>query len=281
MIKTFFSLTKFHLSFTVSLSCCFGYILASNQLDINLLYPFLAVLFLSLGVCSLNQIQEYKEDALMDRTKTRPIPSGELSIQNAWIIAIGLIILSCFFIYIPHGIWGIALFILVIITYNLFYTRAKKYSIYAGVYGAILGVIPPYIGWLSTEVSTLTIQFFALALFFFTWQIPHFWLLNLKYHEEYEQAGFPTITQSFGKKRLERITFIWLLLTLLCGTFIVVVFQIQSLLILSLIACLTFYMLFSIFNLLKKKNYLYNFIHINVYMLLLMIILCTHALLYN
>lgn len=278
MLKNIYILTKFPLSFTVSLSCVFGYVLAAHNFDLGLIYPFLAVLFLALGVSALNQIQEYKKDALMARTQNRPIPSGKVSVIEAVVVTVSLIILSFVCIYFVLGIKGILLFSLVIVIYNLLYTKAKRYTIYAGVYGAVLGVIPPYIGWISTGQSALSPEFIALALFYFTWQIPHFWLLNLKYYKDYENAGFPTITKAFGIESLERITFIWLLLTLICGTFLIVIFKVESLIILGLVLSFSMYILYTIFNLLKNKNYIYNFIHINIYMLVLMILLSVNSL---
>lgn len=278
MLKNIYILTKFPLSFTVSLSCVFGYVLAAHNFDLGLIYPFLAVLFLALGVSALNQIQEYKKDALMARTQNRPIPSEKVSVIEAVVVTVSLIILSFVCIYFVLGIKGILLFSLVIVIYNLLYTKAKRYTIYAGVYGAVLGVIPPYIGWISTGQSALSPEFIALALFYFTWQIPHFWLLNLKYYKDYENAGFPTITKAFGIESLERITFIWLLLTLICGTFLIVIFKVESLIILGLVLSFSMYILYTIFNLLKNKNYIYNFIHINIYMLVLMILLSVNSL---
>ncbi|NQY52729.1 MAG: UbiA family prenyltransferase [Campylobacteraceae bacterium] len=278
MLKNIYILTKFPLSFTVSLSCVFGYILAAQNFDLGLIYPFLAVLLLALGVSALNQIQEYKKDALMARTQNRPIPSGKVSVIEAVVVTVSLILLSFVCIYFVLGIKGILLFSLVIVIYNLLYTKAKRYTIYAGVYGAVLGVIPPYIGWISTGQSALSTEFIALGLFYFTWQIPHFWLLNLKYYKDYENAGFPTITKAFGIESLERITFIWLLLTLICGTFLIVIFKVESLIILSLVLSFSMYILYTIFNLLKNRNYIYNFIHINIYMLVLMILLSINSL---
>ncbi|OUR73575.1 hypothetical protein A9Q76_02400 [Arcobacter sp. 31_11_sub10_T18] len=278
MIKNIYSLTKFHLSFTVSLSCVFGYILAKNSFDMGLLYPFIAVLFLALGVSALNQIQEYKQDALMPRTKNRPLPSGNMSYAAALTVSLSIITISMIFAYLTHGFFGVILFFVVIIIYNLLYTPAKRKSIYAAVYGAVLGVIPPYYGWISAGESALDLGFIALGVFFFVWQIPHFWLLNLKFYKQYEEAGFPTITKAFGERSLERMTFVWLLLTLICGTFLIFVYQVESYIILGLILVLTLYTLFTISKLLKNRNYIYNFININVYMLLLMIILCVNAL---
>ena len=278
MLKNIYVLTKFPLSFTVSLSCVFGYILAANNLDMGLLYPFLAVLFLALGVSVLNQLQEYKQDILMPRTQKRPLASGAISRSFVITLASISILLSFVFIYLSLDLFGILIFTLVIIIYNLLYTNAKKYTIYAGVYGAVLGVIPPYIGWISAGGASFDIKFIALGLFYFIWQIPHFWLLNLKYYEQYEQAGFPTITKAFGVESLERITFIWLLLTVIAGTFLLIIFEISSFIILGSIVALSIYALYSIFQLLKKKNYIYNFININIYMLFLMILLCINAL---
>lgn len=278
MLKNIYVLTKFPLSFTVVLSSVFGYILAKNSIDMGLLYPFLAVLFLALGVSALNQIQEYEKDALMDRTKNRPLPSGDMSYKEALIVTISMILTSFVFIYLVLDFMGVAIFIGVVIVYNVLYTNAKKHTVYAGVYGAILGVIPPYIGWISTGKDALDPQFLALALFYFTWQIPHFWLLNLKYYKQYEAAGFPTITKAFGEKSLERITFIWLLLTVICGTFLIVIFKVQSIIMLGLLLVLTIYTIYTIFRFLKIKSYIYNFINLNLYMLFLMILLCINAL---
>jgi len=244
----------------------------------GLLYPFIAVLFLALGVSALNQIQEYKQDALMPRTKNRPLPSGNMSYAAALTVSLSIITISMVFAYLTHGFFGVILFFVVIIIYNLLYTPAKRKSIYAAVYGAVLGVIPPYYGWISAGESALDLGFIALGVFFFVWQIPHFWLLNLKFYKQYEEAGFPTITKAFGEESLERMTFIWLLLTIICGTFLIFVYQVESYIILGLILVLTLYTLFTISKLLKNRNYIYNFININVYMLLLMIILCVNAL---
>lgn len=277
-LKDFLSLTKFNLSFTVSLSLLFGFVLAKNSIDADLLYPFLAVLLLALGVSSLNQVQEHKEDALMPRTKNRPIASQRISVTMGLVISLFLILAGFVFIFQSLELIGILIFAGVIIIYNDFYTTAKKTTVYAAVYGAILGVIPPLIGWLSAKETLVTPQFIALALFYFIWQIPHFWLLNLKYYKEYEKANFPTITKKFGVESLERITFIWLLLTIISGLFLVLVFYKSSLIITLLLIVLHAYTLYVIFKFRFTHNYLFTFININCYMLALMILLMVNAL---
>jgi protoheme IX farnesyltransferase len=272
-LKDFLIFTKFRLSFTVSLSLVFGFALAKNSIDIDILYPFLAVLILALGVSSLNQVQEYKEDSIMPRTKDRPIAANRLSPTNGFIISSTLILISFYFIYESLNILGVFIFIAVVVLYNGFYTYGKKKTIYAAVFGAVLGIIPPMIGWMSAQKELSDIGFLALALFYFIWQIPHFWLLTLKYCKEYKKAKFPTVVDRFGIEGLERITFIWLLLTVIAGLYLVLIFQSNTLLITIILVLINIYTIYTIFTLRIKHNYLQNFIVINSYMVFTMLIL--------
>lgn len=271
--KDFLILTKFKLSFTVSLSLVFAFVLAKHTIDLSLLYPFLAVLLLALGVSSLNQVQEYKEDALMTRTKNRPIAAKRITPETGLNISFILIAISFLFIYLSLKVLGLLIFITVVLMYNLFYTKAKKFTIYAAVYGAVLGVIPPLIGWLSAQGNISDIRFIALGLFYFIWQIPHFWLLTLKHSEDYKKAKFPTLVEKFGTQGLERITFIWLLLTVISGLYLILVFHSISILILSILILINIYTVYNIFQLRTKHQYLKNFIVINSYMILTMFLL--------
>lgn len=277
-MKDFLQLTKFNLSLTVSLSLLFGFVLAKNSIDISILFPFAGVLLLALGVSGLNQVQEYKEDSKMPRTQNRPIASGRINAQTGLFISSVLITLAFINIYLSLQLLGIIIFISVIVVYNFLYTTAKKYTIYAAIYGAILGIIPPFIGWISAKESLFTMQFVSLALFYFVWQVPHFWLLNLKYYKEYEKAQFPTITRAFGVDVLERITFIWLLLTLLCGLLLTFIFSLNSMVITLCLCTAHIVMTYYIFLMRVEKNYLQTFIAINAYMLGIMILLMINAL---
>lgn len=280
-LKQFLVLTKFRLSFVVSLSLVFGFILAKNSIDFSIVNPFLAVLLLALGVSALNQVQEYKEDALMPRTQNRPIASGKITPKQGFYISASLILLGFAFIYLTLDLLGLILFAFVLVMYNLFYTKGKKVTIYAAVFGAILGVIPPLIGWLSANGNANDLGLIALGLFYFIWQIPHFWLLTLKYHKEYEKASFPTVVKKFGVSGLERITFIWLLLTLISGMFLVMIFSKDSYIITSLLVLINIYTLVMFSKLLKEHNYLKTFIVINSYMLVVMVLLILNSLIYN
>ncbi len=235
MIKDFIVLTKFVLSFAISLSALFAYIMAKGDIGADMFVAAFAVLLVAMGVSTLNQVQEYKEDALMNRTKHRPIASGKWSRRSGIIVAAILIIASLVLIYDLIGLIGVDLFLFSFIWYNAIYTPLKKKSALAVVPGALLGVIPPAVGWIAAGHSLAEPQFFALGLFYFVWQVPHFWLLVMLHYGDYTGAGYPTAMRLFGRISLQRLTFFWLIMTIQTGYFMVTIFEPQSMIITSLL----------------------------------------------
>ena len=228
MIKDFLVLTKFVLSFAVSLSALFAYMMAKGEIGADMFIATLSVLLVALGVSAINEVQEYKEDAQMERTKHRPIASGKWSPRTGLAIAGVLIVSSLILIYDLLGFIGLNLILFSFIWYNGFYTPLKKKSALAVVPGALLGVVPPAIGWLTAGHSLMEHEFYALGLFYFIWQIPHFWLLVMFHHGEYKGAGYPTALRLFGKNSLQRLTFVWMLFTIQAGFYMASVFEISS-----------------------------------------------------
>ena len=235
MIKEFLSLTKFVLSFAVSLSALFAYIMAKGEISTDMFIATFAVLLVAMGVSTLNQVQEYKSDALMERTKHRPIASGKWSPMTGIYIAVLLIVVSLILIYDLLGLMGFNLFLFAFIWYNLVYTPLKKTSALAVVPGALLGVIPPAIGWLAAGRSLGEVEFYALGIFYFIWQIPHFWLLVMLFYGDYKNGGYPTAMRLFGRNTLQKLTFVWLIFTIQAGYFMVDIFNTQSTIIIILL----------------------------------------------
>jgi len=102
---------------------------------------------------------------------------------------------------------------LAVLWYNGVYTPLKRLTAFAVAPGALIGALPPAIGWTAAGGSAGDLRLLALAFFFFIWQVPHFWLLLFKYGEEYAEAGFPSITRLFSTTQLGRLTFVWMLAT--------------------------------------------------------------------
>lgn len=253
MIKTFIVLTKFVLSFAVSLSALFAYIMAKGEVGTDMFIATFAILLVAMGVSTLNQVQEHKEDALMERTKHRPIASGQVTPMQGIVIAAVLIIAALGVIYNLIGLTGVNLFLFAFIFYNMFYTPLKKKSALAVVPGAILGVIPPAVGWLTAGHSLQEPQFFALGLFYFIWQVPHFWLLVMLHYGDYSTAGYPTAMRLFGRNSLQRLTFAWLMMTVATGYFMVTIFQTGNMIVISLLILTAIGAFLSSFQLLKTN----------------------------
>jgi protoheme IX farnesyltransferase len=203
-------LGKIKISLLATLSTTTGYLLATGKITIPMLVPSAAVFLLACGSCALNQYQEREIDQWMERTKSRPIPSGRLNPETALWISIGLIVSGALILFFGAGDLALALGLFAVLWYNLIYTPLKQKTAFAAVPGALVGAIPPALGWVAGGGRILDPRIGGLALFFFIWQIPHFWLLLLDSSKDYENAGLPSITKIFSTEQIKRIIFIWL-----------------------------------------------------------------------
>ncbi len=218
--KIFFELTKIRITSFVTVTTAFGYIAASGKINFEIIPVLLGVLLLAFGSAALNHYQEKDFDAMMNRTKGRPIPSGRISSANVLKISLILILSGSIILLIGANILALGFGLLNLVWYNFVYTLLKRKTPFAIVPGSLVGAIPPIIGWVAAGASLADPQILIIAFFFFIWQIPHFWLLLLMLDKDYQQAGFPTLTQVFSKDQLSRITFIWIMATAVTGLMI-------------------------------------------------------------
>jgi heme o synthase len=210
-------LTKSRISFLVTLSAAAGFLIAQGTISYGIIAPIIGVLFLASGSCALNQFQERAIDALMERTRKRPIPSGRISPRTALIIAVIAMFIGTGVLYLWTTITALLLGLTAVVLYNVVYTYLKRVTAFAVVPGALIGAIPPVIGYVAGGNSIFNYQIIALALFMFLWQLPHFWILMYKFGSEYERAGLPSITKIFTDTQLKLVTFILVLaMSLIC-----------------------------------------------------------------
>jgi protoheme IX farnesyltransferase len=219
-IDILFELTKIRITFFVAFTTIFGYIAFAEEINWGFLKPTIGILLLACGSAVINHFQERKTDALMSRTKNRPIPSGRISASHALILAITLILFGSAILQLSAGWLALGLGLLNLVWYNGIYTPLKKVNPLAIIPGSLVGAIPPAVGWVAAGGNIFDPQIIVLSFFFFIWQIPHFWLLLLVLGDDYEQAGFPTLTRIFSIEQLSRITFIWIIATAVTGLII-------------------------------------------------------------
>jgi protoheme IX farnesyltransferase len=264
-------LIRIIISLSVTLSAFAAWVVASGKVSVKSVVPLVGIFLLACGASVLNQIQEKEQDAKMDRTKGRPIPSGKLTSQKAFLIAL-LLLFSGFAVLASGFYWTcVILGILNILWYNGFYTWLKKKTAFAVVPGALSGVIPVFMGWSAAGGSLTDRPALLLAFFLFIWQIPHFWLLMLKYGDEYRLAGFPVMTDIFNIYQFRNIILAWMigatgtsLLLVLSGFWMFFLSKVMIIGLNLLILALFFYQLYFA----KNPRYRLMFITMNAFLLL-------------
>ena len=198
-LKVVFQLTKFRLSFLVSFSAIFGFVLASDSFRIlDLLILGLSGYLVTASSVINNQILEKDLDKKMDRTKKRPLPTNKISKKNSLIISLIFMFFGLFLMLFFFNMIACLLSLVSLILYTFVYTPLKRVGPIAVFVGAIPGALPPLIGWVafSGEITIEAIIIFSIQ---FIWQFPHFWAIAWIYHDDYKKVGFKLLP-SKGEK---------------------------------------------------------------------------------
>ena len=193
----FKQITKAGLSFSVVFSSIAGYFLAADTLNLQTLLLLAFGGYFMVGASNAyNQIIEKDLDALMDRTKNRPIPSGRLSVNTAFIVATIFTVLGIVTLFIVNS--KTAMFgAISIFLYTSVYTPLKTITPLAVFVGAFPGAIPFMLGWVAAT-NDFGIEPGTLFMIQFFWQFPHFWAIGWMLDTDYKKAGFKMLPT--GKK---------------------------------------------------------------------------------
>ncbi len=276
-MKILSELTKFRITVLVSFTTGLGYILAAGVIGYTLFYSIGGIFLLASASSALNHWQEQKTDAMMDRTRFRPIPSGRLEPNAALWVAFGLLISGSALLLITTNFETFAVGIFTFLWYNFVYTPLKKKTAFAIIPGALVGALPPVAGWAAAGGGLFDAGIIAVAAYFFIWQIPHFWLLLMLYGSDYEKGGFPTLNKVFSAAQLKRITFTWLIGNVMTAMIIPMFIQINFAASFYLFAAVSVWMRWVSVKFLRsnteRKDIRDTFIAINFYTLLLITIL--------
>jgi protoheme IX farnesyltransferase len=196
ILSDFAELVKARLTLLVLLTTAVGYYLAAVG-PINPASLFHAVFGTALaaaGAAALNQWWERRLDALMHRTKTRPIPAGRMSPREALILGCLLSLAGVLYLTLACNALSAALAAATIVIYIFAYTPLKRISTFNTLVGAIPGALPPMVGWAAAS-GRLEPGAWSLFAILFCWQLPHFFAIAWMYREDYARAGFEMISK--------------------------------------------------------------------------------------
>ena len=205
MLKTYADLTKFGIVVFSVLTGLVGYATGfqiEHTFDWIVFFKVIAGIYcISSGSLALNQVQEWKLDQKMPRTAKRPIASGKIKPAAAGILALVLIVVGSQLLFEVQPMAGwVGLFC--IFLYNVAYTMWwKRRWVFAAVPGAIPGALPVTIGYAAANPDIFNAESLYLFLIMFLWQMPHFWVLAIKYKDDYAKGGIPTLPVALGMDR--------------------------------------------------------------------------------
>ena len=188
------ALTKPRLNVLVVATSAAGYYLGATA-PLNLPTMTAAVAGTALvagGAAARNQVYERDTDAMMRRTRMRPLPDGRVTTSDARVFGIALsaagLLLLATLVNLPATLLALA----TLVVYLIVYTPMKRTSPAATLVGAVPGALPPLIGWVAAR-GGINAGGAALFLIVFLWQIPHFMAIAWLYRDDYGKAGFPML----------------------------------------------------------------------------------------
>lgn len=252
----FKTLTKHRLSLSVVFSSVAGYFLGAVEFNIVTLALLFFGGYAMVGASNaFNQIIEKDLDALMKRTQNRPLPSGRMSVNKAWVTAVTLTLIGLTLLYIINPttafFGGVSIFIYVAI-----YTPLKTKTPLSVFVGAFPGAIPFMLGWVATS-GDFGIEPGTLFMIQFFWQFPHFWSLGWWLYDDYKSGGFfmlPTGKRDTGTATQIILYTIWTIAVSIIPVFGITGDLKLSLISAAIVLALGLVMLFFAIRLFQKRN---------------------------
>jgi heme o synthase len=220
LVRDLVELVKARLTLLVLLTTAVGFYLGAEG-PINfvaLLHTVFGTAAAAAGAAALNQWWEYNLDALMQRTRSRPVPAGRMRPRDAVILGSALSIFGVAYLAFVCNALSAALAAITIIIYIFAYTPLKRVSTFNTALGAVPGALPPMIGWAAAR-GTLNAGAWTLFAILFFWQLPHFFAIAWMYRDDYARAGFQMISSDdrTGERSASQSVFFCMLLFVVAG----------------------------------------------------------------
>ena len=219
-VTDLFELVKARLTSLVLLTTAVGFYLGSGStVDYSALFRVVfGTAAAAAGAAALNQWWERKADALMHRTKMRPVPAGRMRPAEALALGFVFSIFGIGYLALTCNALSAVLAAITITIYIFAYTPLKRASTANTIVGAIPGAIPPVIGWAAAR-GAIDAGAWSLFLILLLWQLPHFFAIAWMYREDYSRAGFRMISSDdlSGERSASQSVLFCILLLILGG----------------------------------------------------------------
>ena len=202
-------LVRAKVSIMVGAATAFGYFLVHPAPSVALVLALAGTTLLSWGCSAWNQKQEQDVDALLPRTKNRPLPAGRLGAAHALWAGAVCVLLALLCLFAAGGMGPLLAGCLIVLVYNGVYTPLKRRSAFALLAGALVGALPPVVGWVCAGGHILAPELFLLYGVYVLWQVPHFWLRVQHDAPAYAAAGLPVPAVQFSEVRYNRLLRVW------------------------------------------------------------------------
>ena len=189
-------LVKARLTLLVLLTTAVGFYMAAAS-PVNFVALFHAVFgtaAAAAGASALNQWWEWRVDALMLRTKMRPVPGGRMTPRTALLIGTALSIFGVIYLAVACNVLSAALSAVTVAIYVFFYTPLKRVSSFNTLVGTVPGALPPVIGW-TAATGSISAGAWSLFVILALWQLPHFFAIAWMYRQDYSRAGLQMISR--------------------------------------------------------------------------------------
>ena len=199
-VKDYFQLMKFTLSFTVVFSCVVCYLLTPNIVTYDwkmIVLLFIAGMLIAGSANAINQAVEKDTDAVMKRTKTRPVAAGRMSAKEAYLFALIAGVIGSLMMWYYFNLSSALLSAFSLFLYAYIYTPLKKINSVSVLVGGFPGALPCLIGWVAGQDDFGAGGWILFAIQFI-WQFPHFWAIAWVAHGDYTRAGFKLLPSDKG-----------------------------------------------------------------------------------
>ncbi|WP_397302030.1 heme o synthase [Nonlabens ulvanivorans] len=207
MVRNLIEITKPRLSVVVVFSSIAGYFLGAEVYDWKVILMLIVGGYFLVGSSNVfNQIIEKDLDALMKRTRNRPLPTGRISVSTAWVYGLIMALSGIYILYLIN--FATAFFgALSIILYAAVYTPLKTRTPLCVFVGAFPGAIPYMLGWVAAS-GNFGIEPGTLFMLQFFWQFPHFWAIGWMLEDDYKAGGFKMLPTG-GANKGTAVQIIW------------------------------------------------------------------------